>query len=187
MEVVRTIADLRQRISSWRVEGQTVSLVPTMGALHDGHISLIKKSMEKCDNTVISIYVNPLQFSIDEDFDLYPKNFESDLIALSDLIASKTNSINRWRLKASNIWINNNGWKAKKVSFTNDPFNPAQSRIEAFKVELLEIGEDKENYILTAEKSYLVLEDKIKIPLGNRKITKEGLEDWKRFEKCKFE
>ena len=61
-----------------------------MGALHSGHISLIKKSIKKCDNTVLSIYVNPLQFSIDEDFDLYPKNFESDLKVLSDL---KVNAI----------------------------------------------------------------------------------------------
>ena len=96
---------------------------------------------------------------------------------------SKSNSINRWRLKASSIWIHKNGWKAKKVSFTNDPFNPAQSRIDSYKVELLETGEGNGNYILTAKKSYIVLEDKIKIPLGNRKISKEGLEDWKRFEK----
>ncbi len=96
---------------------------------------------------------------------------------------SQINSINRWRLKADNIRIHKNGWKAKKVSFTNDPFNPAQSRIDSYKVELLEIGEDKENYTLTASKSYLVLEGKLKIPLGNREISKEGLEDWKRFEK----
>ncbi len=95
----------------------------------------------------------------------------------------KKNSINRWRLKASNIFIFKNGWRAREVSFTNDPFNPAQSRIDAYKVELIELDEGRDNYVLTAKKSYLVLEDKIKIPIRNRKISKQGLEDWKRFEK----
>ncbi len=66
----------------------------------------------------------------------------------------KSNSINRWRFKASKIFIHKNGWKAKKVSFTNDPFNPPQSRIDAYKVELIEVDESNDNYILTAKKSY---------------------------------
>ena len=80
MKIINSVQDFR----FWRkkVYG-TIGYVPTMGALHGGHISLIEKSIKKCDNTVISIYVNPLQFSIDEDFDLYPKNFESDLKVLS--------------------------------------------------------------------------------------------------------
>ena len=87
MKIINSVQDFR----FWRkkVYG-TIGYVPTMGALHGGHISLIEKSIKQCDNTVISIYVNPLQFSIDEDFDLYPKNFESDLKALSDL---KVNAI----------------------------------------------------------------------------------------------
>ena len=85
MEVVRTIADLRQRISSWRVEGQTVSLVPTMGALHDGHLSLIKIAQEKCDRVVASIFVNPKQFLPNEDFEKYPRNKDSDIEKLVEL------------------------------------------------------------------------------------------------------
>ena len=85
MEVVRTIADLRQRISSWRVEGQTVSLVPTMGALHDGHLSLIKIAQEKCDRVVASIFVNPKQFLPNEDFEKYPRNEDSDIEKLVEL------------------------------------------------------------------------------------------------------
>ena len=85
MEVVRTIADLRQRISSWRVEGQTVSLVPTMGALHDGHLSLIKIAQEKCDKVVASIFVNPKQFLPNEDFEKYPRNEDSDIEKLVEL------------------------------------------------------------------------------------------------------
>ena len=63
----------------------TVGFIPTMGALHDGHISLIKKSNNLCQNTVVSIYVNPMQFSPSEDFDTYPKNVELDLEILSTL------------------------------------------------------------------------------------------------------
>ena len=63
----------------------TVGFVPTMGALHDGHISLIKKSNNLCQNTVASIYVNPMQFSPSEDFGTYPKNIELDLEVLSTL------------------------------------------------------------------------------------------------------
>ena len=85
MEVVRTIADLRQRISSWRVEGQTVSLVPTMGALHDGHLSLIKIAQEKCDRVVASIFVNPKQFLPNEDFEKYPRNEDGDIEKLVEL------------------------------------------------------------------------------------------------------
>lgn len=85
MEVVRTIADLRQRISSWRIEGQTVSLVPTMGALHDGHLSLIKIAQEKCDRVVASIFVNPKQFLPNEDFEKYPRNEDSDIEKLVEL------------------------------------------------------------------------------------------------------
>ena len=85
MEVVRTIADLRQYISSWRIEGQTVSLVPTMGALHDGHLSLIKIAQEKCDRVVASIFVNPKQFLPNEDFEKYPRNEDSDIEKLVEL------------------------------------------------------------------------------------------------------
>ena len=104
MEVVRTIADLRQRISSWRVEGQTVSLVPTMGALHDGHLSLIKIAQEKCDRVVASIFVNPKQFLPNEDFEKYPRNEDSDiekLVALGTDLLFSPNASEMYRADAS--------------------------------------------------------------------------------------
>ena len=79
MEVVRTIAELRQHTSRWRIAGQTIGLIPTMGALHNGHLSLIKLAQEKCDRVITTIFVNPRQFLPNEDFDEYPRNEESDI------------------------------------------------------------------------------------------------------------
>ena len=79
MEVVRTIAELRQHTSRWRIAGQTIGLIPTMGALHNGHLSLIKLAQGKCDRVITTIFVNPRQFLPNEDFDEYPRNEESDI------------------------------------------------------------------------------------------------------------
>ena len=78
MEVVRTIAELRQHTSRWRIAGQTIGLIPTMGALHNGHLSLIKLAQGKCDRVIATIFVNPRQFLPNEDFEEYPRNEESD-------------------------------------------------------------------------------------------------------------
>ena len=79
MEVVRTIAELRQHTSRWRIAGQTIGLIPTMGALHNGHLSLIKLAQGKCDRVIATIFVNPRQFLPNEDFDEYPRNEQSDI------------------------------------------------------------------------------------------------------------
>ena len=80
---VRSIAALRDTVARWRRGGQTVGLVPTMGALHAGHLELVRRSRDECDRTVVSIFVNPTQFNPDEDLDRYPRREEEDLNALS--------------------------------------------------------------------------------------------------------
>ena len=76
--LLHTIKEVREHIKQWKKEGLTVGLVPTMGALHNGHRSLIEKSVEKCDKTVVSVFVNPIQFCPGEDLDKYPRTLDAD-------------------------------------------------------------------------------------------------------------
>lgn len=82
MEVVRSIADVRSRVQGWRAGGERVSLVPTMGALHDGHLSLVRRAAADAPRTAASIFVNPTQFAPHEDFSTYPRTEERDLALL---------------------------------------------------------------------------------------------------------
>ncbi|AAP99332.1 Repeats containing protein [Prochlorococcus marinus subsp. marinus str. CCMP1375] len=92
----------------------------------------------------------------------------------------ENNSINKWRIKASKILLENDLWKAQKVSFTNDPFNPAQTKIDSYEVEVKVIKDVEKKVIITAKKSYLIVEDKFKLPIGNRKFVsgKEKEKNW---------
>ncbi len=80
--VITTVAELREAIALLRREGKRIGLVPTMGALHEGHLSLVRRSKAECDCTVVTIYVNPSQFGPNEDIDQYPRTLEADLDAL---------------------------------------------------------------------------------------------------------
>jgi len=79
MDVAKTIAEIRRCVRQARAAGKTVGLVPTMGALHVGHVSLIEAAAARCDFVVVSIFVNPTQFGPAEDFEKYPRPFEKDL------------------------------------------------------------------------------------------------------------
>jgi len=78
MQIITSIASLRETLKSLEKEGKTIGLVPTMGALHDGHGALIKESVKECDITVVSVFLNPIQFGKNEDLDKYPKRLEAD-------------------------------------------------------------------------------------------------------------
>lgn len=82
--VARTVAELRRRVRGWRDGGGTVGLVPTMGALHDGHMALVRAARAACDRVAVSIFVNPTQFGPQEDFDSYPRREARDLEVLAD-------------------------------------------------------------------------------------------------------
>jgi pantoate--beta-alanine ligase len=81
--LLKTIGDLRRAVGIWRAGGERVALIPTMGALHAGHLSLVETGRKECARVVVSIFVNPTQFSPNEDFTAYPRTFEADLEKLT--------------------------------------------------------------------------------------------------------
>jgi pantoate--beta-alanine ligase len=83
LETVETFVQLRARIQRWKLAGESIALVPTMGNLHDGHLALVKAATESGRRTVVSVFVNPMQFGVNEDFDTYPRTLMDDVRKLS--------------------------------------------------------------------------------------------------------
>jgi pantoate--beta-alanine ligase len=80
--IARTVSELRAQVAKWRKAGERIALVPTMGALHEGHLSLVALGKNRADRVVVSIFVNPIQFGPREDFNLYPRDEKGDVAKL---------------------------------------------------------------------------------------------------------
>jgi pantoate--beta-alanine ligase len=83
--VVRNLAPLRSQVRAWRAAGESIALVPTMGALHRGHLELVRLARERCRRALVSIFVNPTQFAPHEDFERYPRDEAGDLDRLAEV------------------------------------------------------------------------------------------------------
>lgn len=79
MQVFHEIAEYKKLWAQWKKDGETIGFVPTMGCLHDGHMSLVKAAKKQCTKVVVSVFVNPSQFSPDEDYDAYPRTVDNDI------------------------------------------------------------------------------------------------------------
>ena len=85
LETINRLAALRARTAGWRREGLTIGVVPTMGALHDGHLSLVRNALTRTDRVIVTLFVNPKQFNNAADLAAYPRTVESDAAKLGPL------------------------------------------------------------------------------------------------------
>ena len=84
-QIVQTVAELRTLVGGWKAAGDVVGVVPTMGALHDGHLSLARRARAECDRVITTIFVNPKQFNNPDDLKKYPRTLEADAVLLSGI------------------------------------------------------------------------------------------------------
>lgn len=85
MQIVTDLSEIQSLCQMWKVKGESISLVPTMGCLHDGHLSLVEKAKSLADHVVVSIFVNPLQFGESSDFLKYPNTLDEDIRKLANI------------------------------------------------------------------------------------------------------
>jgi pantoate--beta-alanine ligase len=83
--ILREKSQLRRLVKKWKSSGETVAVVPTMGALHEGHLSLVRAAVERCDRVIVTIFVNPKQFNNPDDLENYPRTEEADALKLAPL------------------------------------------------------------------------------------------------------
>ncbi|OJY31727.1 pantothenate synthetase [Gemmobacter caeni] len=84
MQILRTVAELRTRVRGWKADGRQVGVVPTMGALHEGHLSLVRAAKRGCDRVIVTVFVNPTQFNNPEDLAKYPRTEAADAALLAE-------------------------------------------------------------------------------------------------------
>ena len=84
MNIATTVEQTKQTVRQWKAEGLTVGLVPTMGYLHEGHESLIKRAVAECDRVMVSVFLNPIQFAPNEDLTTYPRDFDADTVLIEN-------------------------------------------------------------------------------------------------------
>lgn len=84
-QVIKTVKEMQQITRDLKRSGKSIGFIPTMGALHEGHLSMMRRSVEENDVTVISVFVNPLQFGPNEDFDAYPRQIEQDVALVKEI------------------------------------------------------------------------------------------------------
>jgi len=99
--VARAAADLRQTLTGWRDAGRRVALVPTMGALHEGHLALVREARARGDQVVVSVFVNPAQFAPHEDLATYPRTLPRDL----ELLTAQQVTVGEAVRKASAVFL----------------------------------------------------------------------------------
>lgn len=87
MDIIRDRAGLREQVADWRRDGEHIAIVPTMGNLHPGHVSLVEAAREHAERVIVTVYVNPTQFGAGEDFDSYPRTIEKDTRRLKQVAA----------------------------------------------------------------------------------------------------